>query len=105
MLLELRLVVKWYRDRKLMAVDTASKRFSMMDFDLPWAPGMIPPDGTVDAEDRTTFLWLYNGFALSGALTAAFTAALSFAGSVSKSSSKGVVGVVGFIGDTTKLTS
>lgn len=49
-----------------MAVDTAAKRFSMMDFDLPSQPGMGPPDGSVAASDRAALLWLYNGIALAG---------------------------------------
>ncbi len=50
-----------------MAVDTAAKRFSMLDFDLPTQPGMEPPDGTIN---RSTYLWLYSGIALGGAAAA-----------------------------------
>ena len=46
-----------------MAIDTAAKRFSIMDFDLPTQPGMEPPDGAVN---RSTYLWLYSGIALDG---------------------------------------
>lgn len=35
----------------------------MMDFDTPFQPGMMPPDGTIDASDRESFLWLYSGIA------------------------------------------
>ena len=42
-----------------MAIDTAAKRFRILDFDIPTAPGMPPPDGTIDASDRVAFLWLY----------------------------------------------
>lgn len=42
-----------------MATDTAAKRFSMLDFDLPFQPGMPPPDGVIDADDRFSFLWIY----------------------------------------------
>lgn len=46
-----------------MAIDSASKRFSMMDFDLPTQPGMMPPDGSITAPDRLAFMWLYSGIA------------------------------------------
>lgn len=42
-----------------MAIDTAAKRFRMLDFSIPTAPGMPPPDGTIDGDDRAAFLWLY----------------------------------------------
>lgn len=42
-----------------MAIDTAAKRFRMLDFDIPTAPGIPPPDGTIDGDDRVAFLWLY----------------------------------------------
>ena len=44
-----------------MAIDSASKRASIMAF----ADGaLLPvPDGTIAAEDRLTLLWLYSGIA------------------------------------------
>ncbi len=49
-----------------MAVDTAEKRFSMMNFG--GLPGtlklMFEPDGSVDADDRAHMLDLYAGIAL-----------------------------------------
>lgn len=45
-----------------MAIDTAEKRFSMMGFA---SIGLFAvPTGTVDAEERATFLNLYGGIAL-----------------------------------------
>lgn len=51
-----------------MAIDTAARRFSMMDFDLPMQPGMTPPDNAIVAADRSSFLWLYEGIALAAAV-------------------------------------
>lgn len=46
-----------------MAVDTASKRYSMMR--LGQAVGLLPiPDGTLAAADRAHLLGLYSGIAL-----------------------------------------
>lgn len=42
-----------------MAIDSAVRRFSMMDFDLPTQPGMGPPNASPDAGDREHLLWLY----------------------------------------------
>lgn len=46
-----------------MAVDTAAKRFSMMGFSDPIQQVMDPPDGSVAAADRSSFLLLYRGIA------------------------------------------
>jgi hypothetical protein len=47
-----------------MALDTFAKRFSVMDIGSPWR-GIIPiPDGTIEAADRQTFIYL------GGAVTA-----------------------------------
>lgn len=50
-----------------MAVDTAAKRFSMLNF----AGGShihltFQTDGQIDADDRIQLLDLYNGFSLTG---------------------------------------
>jgi hypothetical protein len=50
-----------------MAVDTAEKRFSMMDFDAPSSPGMSPPDGASAFGDRMAMMWLYSGIEPQGA--------------------------------------
>lgn len=44
-----------------MAVDTAQKRFSMLNFS--WVPGPIlfETDGSVDTDDRVHLLHLYSG--------------------------------------------
>ncbi len=47
-----------------MAVDTAQKRFSMLNFG--WVPGVMlfEADGSVDADDRSHLLHLYSGITL-----------------------------------------
>lgn len=47
-----------------MAIDTATKRFSMMQFGHV-LDVMPVPDGTIAAGDRAMFLKLYSGIALS----------------------------------------
>lgn len=42
-----------------MAIDSAIRRFSMLDFDTPTQPGMGPPNAAPDAGDRQHLLWLY----------------------------------------------
>lgn len=42
-----------------MAVDSAIRRFSLLDFDVPSSPGLGPPNATPDAGDRQHLLWLY----------------------------------------------
>lgn len=47
-----------------MAIDTAAKRLSMLDFcGTVMSPGIPIPDGTFDAGDRAHMLLLYAGFA------------------------------------------
>ena len=48
-----------------MAVDTAQKRFSILN--MGWVPGQLlfEPDGTVDADDKAMCLHLYSGIALN----------------------------------------
>ena len=42
-----------------MALDTKSKRFSMLSFE---DGALLPaPDGTIDAADRAHLIWLYGG--------------------------------------------
>lgn len=53
-----------------MAVDTAAKRFAIMDFDIPTQPGMQPPVNGINAADRASLLWLYGGIALAGEVAA-----------------------------------
>jgi len=43
-----------------MAIDTRSKRFSMMNFGDP-EPHLFEADGTVDADDKYSLLGMYNG--------------------------------------------
>lgn len=52
-----------------MAVDTASKRFSLIGFAQPHYPMVLIPDGTVAAGDRADMLALYSGITLSNPLT------------------------------------
>lgn len=46
-----------------MAIDTAAKRLSALDFGEGMAPGLPMPDGSVDEGDRYHLAWLYSGFA------------------------------------------
>lgn len=52
-----------------MAIDSAGKRYSMMNFGVNPVIPMIIPDGTIAASDRSHFLNLYSGIDL-GAVTA-----------------------------------
>jgi hypothetical protein len=55
-----------------MAIDTAKKRFSMMDMGAPTPfPGITPPDGATSADDRAAFLWLYAGITAGVIIAAA----------------------------------
>jgi len=47
-----------------MAVDTASKRYSIVGLGIPWRGLMPEPDGTIGTADRAHFLTLYAGIAL-----------------------------------------
>lgn len=49
-----------------MAVDTAQKRFSIMDICHPVRDGVPRPTGTVNAAERQEFLGLYSGIAAGG---------------------------------------
>lgn len=49
-----------------MAVDTAAKRFSLLDFGRPGYPMVLVPDGTVDRGDM---LGLYAGLSLANPAT------------------------------------
>lgn len=49
-----------------MAVDTANKRASVINFGTPWVGVLPPPDGSVDTEDRQLVLNLYSGIAAGG---------------------------------------
>lgn len=48
-----------------MAVDTAQKRLSMMDFGNPFPIGLFEPDGSIDLDDRTHLLGLYSGIVIT----------------------------------------
>lgn len=48
-----------------MAVDTASKRFSMLNFGQDDNVMLFEVDGAVDADDRAHLLGLYSGITLS----------------------------------------
>lgn len=47
-----------------MAVNTASRRFSMMRLGRVGVGPLPPPDGAIDAGDRAHLLGLYSGIAL-----------------------------------------
>jgi hypothetical protein len=54
-----------------MAIDTAAKRYSMLDLDLPSSPALGPPSLLSDVGTRLHLLWLYSGFAPIVAVTPA----------------------------------
>jgi len=43
-----------------MAVDTALKRFSIMNVSLPWRGIISPPDGTIGVADRQVYEYYYS---------------------------------------------
>ena len=51
-----------------MAIDTAAKRLSILDFGEETTPGIPYPDGTFNQADRQHFLWLYSGILVGGAV-------------------------------------
>src|SRR3972149_6490001 len=44
-----------------MAIDTAAKRSSCLDFEEVWTAGIPFPDGAVAQADRQHLLWSYSG--------------------------------------------
>ena len=48
-----------------MAIDTAQKRYSMMDFGSPYPIHLFEPDGAVDLDDRQHLLALYSGIVIT----------------------------------------
>lgn len=60
-----------------MAIDTASKRFSMMNFGTQPISPLFIPDGSVDEGDRLHLLTLYSGISLSAVTPPVFTGQLS----------------------------
>ena len=51
-----------------MAIDTAAKRLSILDFGEETSPGIPYPDGAFNQADRQHFLWLYSGILVGGAV-------------------------------------
>lgn len=48
-----------------MAIDTAEKRMSALNFGLPWFRVLPEVDGGIEADDRQHLLGLYSGIAAS----------------------------------------
>ena len=48
-----------------MAIDTAAKRSSCLDFEEVWTAGIPLPDGAVGQADRQHLLWSYSGILVS----------------------------------------
>ena len=48
-----------------MAIDTAAKRSSCLDFEEVWTAGTPFPDGVVDQADRQHLIWSYSGILVS----------------------------------------
>ncbi len=56
-----------------MAVDTAEKRYSAINFGLPWFRTLPEVDGGIEADDRLHLMGLYSGIAAgSGAVAGPF---------------------------------
>ena len=53
-----------------MAIDTAAKRSSCLDYDEVWTAGIPFPSGTVDQAARQHLLWSYSGILVSQAALA-----------------------------------
>ena len=51
-----------------MAIDTAAKRSSALDFEEVWQPASPLPDGAVEQGDRQHMVWSYSGIAATGAV-------------------------------------
>ena len=81
-----------------MAVDTATKRFSMMSFGNPVAQRLpYPPDGTIAQGDRQTFLHGYSGI-LWGAASTFCKMFLTIAGTYPAISMSGAVATITMTG-------
>ena len=48
-----------------MAIDTAGKRSSCLDYEEVWTAGIPLPDGSVSQADRQHLLWSYSGILVS----------------------------------------
>ena len=44
-----------------MAIDSAAKRLSCLDYEEVWAEALPWPDGSVDTADRVHLIWSYAG--------------------------------------------
>jgi hypothetical protein len=51
-----------------MAIDTAEKRFSIVDLSSPWRVQTVVPSGTVDESERAHFIFMYAGISLIAAI-------------------------------------
>lgn len=51
-----------------MAIDTAAKRSSALDFEEVWTAGIPFPDSIVDQGDRQHLLWSYAGIIIAGGI-------------------------------------
>lgn len=56
-----------------MAIDTAARRYSMLNFGKPWVIPTMIPDGTIGEPDRAHLLNLYSGISLSSVAAPTFT--------------------------------
>lgn len=52
-----------------MAIDTAAKRSSCLDFEEVWTSGTPIPDGAVSQSDRQHGIWSYSGILIGAAAT------------------------------------
>lgn len=61
-----------------MAIDTATKRASVVNIGLPWTAALPQPDGSVDSADRATLANAYAGFGTEGGGGGGGSAAIQF---------------------------
>lgn len=77
-----------------MAIDSNNKKLSLMEWDLPWEPGIPLSPGTFDQADKQQLLWSYPGIlwseivvVLSGLVCASISIFASVTGSLLTDSS------------------
>ena len=77
-----------------MAIDSNNKKLALMEWDLPWEPGIPLSPGTLDQTDKQQLLWGYPGIlwteivnVFSGLVCASISIFASVIGTLSTDSS------------------
>ncbi len=55
-----------------MAIDTAAKRSSCLDYEEVWSSGIPLPDGIISQADRQHLLWSYSGILAAASIPGVF---------------------------------